>query len=169
MLTTLALVLQVAAATPTPAPAPAPAPARLSGGFGAKATPARARLVITDDTLATTRRGTFSVAGTTQPVAPVPAEDSAALAAPADMETVWRERVARLRSDLAAAEAEEAAMSAQITVVAGRPGRDYHMMMAIRNATLAPIRAKVSGLQRDLRALPEECRQTAGCQPGWIR
>lgn len=75
MIAALVLVLaQTTAAkpTPTPAPFPGPAPAKLSGGFGQKATaPGKARVVVTDQTLAQpSRAGTFSVAG--KPIATVP-------------------------------------------------------------------------------------------------
>lgn len=166
----LALVAQIAAATP--APAPAPAPARLSGGFGQKAvkpaTGQRLRIVITDDTIAPAAgRGTFSVTGTTQSASAAP-ESGASPSA--DLETVWRERVGRLRGELAAAERDYAAADVANTVVThGRAGMAHSMLMAIRNAALAPYRLRMMEARRALDALPEECRQTAGCQPGWIR
>jgi len=159
MLLTLALLAQVATATPAP-------PVALSGGFGRPA-------VKTTATATVARRGTFSVTGSSPVAVAAPAHSAEAAALPGaepkSLEESWRSRVAGLRGELAAAEAEYEAQSSQITVVAGRPGRDYHLMMAMRDAALAPIRAKLMGIRRDLRALPEECRTTPGCQPGWIR
>jgi hypothetical protein len=164
MLLTVALIAQLATATPAP-------PVTLSGGFGRPAVkaPARARLVITDASLPAPSRGTFSVSGATQPVADLPAPPEAPAAEP-DLETSWRERVARVRSELAEAEKEYEAVSMANTVVThGRAGWQHSMLMAVRNAALAPSQAKVMNARRELYSLPEECRRTAGCQPGWVR
>lgn len=146
-----AIVLQIATATPAPPPV-------LSGGFGRPAVKATATVPA--------RRGTFSVAGPSAPSAAAPAVATPAPSPEAD----WRSRVARLRADLAAAEADLATQGASLTVIShGRPGRDHFMLLAIRDAALAAPRAKVNELRRELARLPEECRTTAGCQPGWVR
>jgi hypothetical protein len=87
-----------------------------------------------------------------------------------DEETAWKSRVAGLRAELAEASRELAAADANNTVVAwGGTGRDYETLMAVRNAALTPYRTRVMAIRRELASLPEECRRTAGCQPGWVR
>ena len=176
MISPLVLVLaQAAAAMPAPAPvstpAATPAPTKLSGGFGQKAAaPGKDRVVLTDRSLAPrSMAGTFSGAGTRGSPAAGP---TAGRDAPPEksQEENWTTRVSGLREKLAQARKELDAADAANTVVAfGEPGSDYHILMAMRNAALAPYRAKVSELANELAGLPEECRKTIGCQPGWIR
>lgn len=179
MITALVLVLaQATAATPAPSPvstpAASPAPAKLSGGFGQKpAAPGKARVVLTDHTLAPrSKAGTFSVAGARSTPAPAPTEGREPReASPApDAETRWKTRVSALRANLAEAEKElKAADDANTVVAFGELGHEYHMLMAMRNAALAPYRAKVASLRDELAGLPEECRRAPDCQPGWVR
>lgn len=180
---TLALLLvlsQAAAARPTPVPtavpsvnaAPMPS-AKLGGGFGQKPAPAgKARVVIKDEDLAQPRTsGTFTVAGATRMSTAPAATPAAGTPSPAtDEEVAWKARVARLRADLAKAQKDYDAADRANTVVAfGRPGHDYETLMAIRNATLTPYRTRLEEVQTELAGLHEECRRTAGCQPGWVR
>lgn len=175
MLLALVLLAQTTAATPAPSPTPpvAVAPAtKLGGGFGQKAgAPPKTRVVITDDTMAAEKRGgSFSVSG--QPAGtPSPGAKGAPAPHPAsDEESSWKSRVSNLRSALTRAEADlDAADKANTVVSFGTPGHDYETLMAIRNAALVPYRTKVSELQRELDLLPEECRKSPGCQPGWVR
>ncbi|KAA0253411.1 hypothetical protein FBQ97_00770 [Acidobacteria bacterium ACD] len=83
----------------------------------------------------------------------------------------WRDRKAKLEADLAAAEKEYDKASALNTVsTTGDPNApEYQAMLAARNAALTPYRMKVDELRRELTGLPEECRRTIGCQPGWVR
>ena len=152
MILAAALVLQIATATPAPVP-------KLTGGFGrppATAT-AKARIVITD----------VGIPRYAAPALPA-AQPAAVQGSSADAD--WRGRVTRLRADLDAAEADLATQSAGLTVVThGSPGRDHFMLMAIRDAALAAPRAKVNELRREVARLPEDCRTTPGCQPGWVR
>ncbi len=188
-MSTLVLVLvlaQIAPGTPVPAPAsfrPAPTAAagaagpatpapRLSGGFGRKPSPTdKAGVIGYDGSVPSSRRrGTFSVSGArAQGRSEAPAASSA-VPASTDEETAWRSRVASLRADIAKAQKEYDAADAATTVVSfGRPGHDYEMLLAIRNASLAPYRIRLEELRAELAALPEECRRSPGCQPGWLR
>jgi hypothetical protein len=147
---------------------------RLRGGFGLKPQPAPAgqkgRIVITDDTLSPTTRANFSVTGRSNPDAGPANPRKAGGEDPVDEGASWMGRVAALRDELAKAEAELARADAANTVVAwGRLGHDYHLLMAMRNAALAPYRIRVGELRSELAGLPEECRRTVGCQPGWVR
>lgn len=176
MITALVLVLaQATAATPAPSPvstpAASPAPAKLSGGFGQKpAAPGKARVVLTDHTLAPrSKAGTFSVAGTRGAPAAAPTAEKGD-SPEQNQEDGWRTRVSGLREKLAQAQKKLDAADAANTVVAwGELGHDYYVLMAMRNAALAPYRAKVAELTNELAGLPEECRKTIGCQPGWLR
>lgn len=173
----LTLVLLAQTATAIPAPAPPPAPAKLSGGFGQKAVaPGKARVTLTDQNVAQpgqgSGRGTFSVTGAraAAPAAPAGPEAGGPPLPGDDVETVWKERIARLRAALAEAQAElDAADRANTVVAHGTPGRTYYLLMAIRDSALAPYRAKVASIRREMDGLPEECRKTPGCQPGWLR
>lgn len=184
---TLAMLLvlsQSAVARPTPAVSATPAAnastkpvAKLGGGFGQKPAPAgKVRVVIKEEDLVQPQTGgTFSVAGTRgapSPPASAPAPAPAAGLPPpsSDDETAWKERVAGLREDLVKAQKDYDAADRANTVVAfGRPGHDYETLMAIRNATLTPYRLRLEEVQSALAGLTEECRRSAGCQPGWVR
>jgi hypothetical protein len=136
-----------------------PAP-KLKGGFGQpKPTVTRARVVISDE-------------GVPRPVSlPGQPVTAGALAVPlADDEARWRGRYASLRADVAAAVADLA--RAEMTnppIMAGRGGYMYEVGASTRNAALSPYRMRVMQLRAELDGLPEECRRTAGCQPGWVR
>lgn len=174
MITALLLVLaQTATATPTPTPA------ALSGGFGQKpassSSPKKSKVVITDETIASPGRGgTLSVAGSRAAV-PVGSPASGAAAPPAaplasDEETIWRGRATSLRASFAAAEGDLArAEVANPIVLAGRGGYMYEVGASARNAALSPYRVRLMQLRSELAGLPEECRRTSGCQPGWVR
>lgn len=178
MITALSFVVVAQIAIATPAPAP-----RLSGGFGAKpvtAAPAATRkapVVLTvGGRSPRSGEGTFSVAGVAGTVEPTPTPTQAALGATGQLpaaisdEAAWRERAAKLRADLSAAQAELDVADRAHTVVSHGPlGRDYYLLMAIRNSALAPYRARVASIRIELDGLPEECRKTVGCQPGWLR
>lgn len=165
MLTVLVLLAQTVTATPT-------APAKLGGGFGQKSDlPQKTRVVITDDSMAAEKRGgSFSVSGAPA-VTPLPGAKPGPTPRPAnDEESSWRSRASNLRSALARAEADLDAVDKANTVVSfGTPGLEYDTLMAIRNSALAPYRARVAELRRELSSLPEDCRRTPGCQPGWVR
>lgn len=176
----LVVLSQVAAARPTPAPEVGPAKsaptrpsAKLGGGFGQKAAPAgKARIVIKEEDLVQPRTGgTFTVASTrAAPSAPAATPSAGTLPPAPDEEATWRARVAGLRTDLAKARRDYDAADRANTVVAfGKPGHDYETLMAIRNATLTPYRTSLEEIQTALAGLPEECRRTPGCQPGWVR
>lgn len=148
-----ALVLaQIVTATPAP---------KLAGGFGQpKPTIAHARVVISDE-------------GVPRPAAaPVAAP---ALGAPTvsfgDDEAAWRGRYASLRAAVREAQGEYDRASAVNTVISwgDRRGYGYENAMAVRNAALTPYRTRLMSLRAELDSLPEECRRTAGCQPGWVR
>lgn len=83
----------------------------------------------------------------------------------------WRDRKAKLEAAVAKAQKEYDEASALNTVsTTGDPNSpEYQAMLAARNAGLTPYRMKLDDATRELRALPEECRRTPGCQPGWIR
>lgn len=149
ILATALILAQIA----TPAP-------KLGGGFGQPPTSVRkARVVISDE-------------GTPRPAkAPVQAAVALpAMDAPADEESFWRGRYASLRADLSAAVADLArAEMMNPPVMAGRGGYMYEVGASARNAALSPYRMRVIELRAELDGLPEECRRTAGCQPGWVR
>ena len=176
MITALLLVLaQAAAATPAPAPSPAPA-AKLGGGFGqpgqAVTAKAKAKTVITDATLApAARRGTFSVAGARSAPGATPTPGAPPPPKIVDDETAWRDRVTRLRAELVTAEKDYDVADANNTVVSfgSGSGWEYQQMMAARNAALTPYRLRLAEIRRELMGLPDECRKTQGCQPGWVR
>jgi len=147
----LALIL---AQLSTPAP-------RLAGGFGQpKPAVARARVVISD-------------AGVPRPAAaPYVAPAPGAPATPAaDDEAAWRGRYASLRAAVREAQGEYDRASAVNTVISwgDRRGYGYETAMATRNAALTPYRTRLMSLRAELDSLPEECRRTPGCQPGWVR
>jgi hypothetical protein len=173
MLTANFLVLaQVAVATPLPTPSRPPAP--LSGGFGQKApSSGKAKVVITDGTLAPTGRGgTMSVSGTRSapPVGTPAAGTAAAPTAATDDEASWRGRATSLRASLAAAEDDLGRAEAMNPVImGGRPGYMVEVGASARNAALSPYRVRLMQLRGELAGLPEECRRTSGCQPGWVR
>ncbi len=136
-----------------------PAP-KLGGGFGQpKPTVRTARVVISDE-------------GVPRPASlPVQATAAGAPAVPlADDEARWKGRYASLRADLAAARGDLArAEMANPPTMAGRGGYMYEVGASARNAALSPYRVRVMQLRAELDGLPEECRRTAGCQPGWVR
>ena len=85
-------------------------------------------------------------------------------------EATWKARVATLRAELAQAEKDyDVADKANTVVAFGEAGNEYQTMLAIRHAALTPYRMKLDELRSALAALPEECRRTSGCQPGWVR
>ena len=187
MLAAVIVLAQAVATTPSPvAPTPTAAPTtaspasapsatrKLSGGFGRKPEAAgKTKVVLTDETLPPTRKaGTFSVSGTRTPAktgVPVEGEGSEPPVKAGD-EATWKARVATLRAALAQAEKDyDVADKANTVVAFGEAGNDYQTMMAIRNAALTPYRMKLDELRSALAALPEECRRTSGCQPGWVR
>ena len=188
MLAAVLVLAQTVAATPSPVlPTPTPVPTtaaspasppsatrKLSGGFGRKPeAPGKTKVVLTDETLPPTRKaGTFSVSGTRTPAktgVPVEGEGSEPPVKAGD-EATWKARVATLRAALAQAEKDyDVADKANTVVAFGEAGNDYQTMMAIRNAALTPYRMKLDELRSALAALPEECRRTSGCQPGWVR
>lgn len=136
-----------------------PAP-KLGGGFGQPPTAVRkARVVISD--VGVPRPASAPV----QAAAAAPATD-----APADDEARWRGRYASLRADLSAALSDLA--RAEMTnppIMAGRGGYMYEVGASSRNAALSPYRMRVMELRAEFAGLPEECRRTPGCQPGWVR
>lgn len=147
-----ALVLaQIVTATPAP---------KLAGGFGQpKPTIAHARVVISDE-------------GVPRPAAAPVAAPALGLPTvrPEDDEAAWRGRYASLRADLSAAIGDLA--RAEMTnppIMAGRGGYMYEVGASTRNAALSPYRMRVMQLRAELTGLPEECRRTQGCQPGWVR
>lgn len=167
--------------TPTPAPTTAESPAsppaatrKLSGGFGRKPeAPGKTKVVLTDETLPPARKtGTFSVSGTRIPAktdVPVQGEGSEPPVKAGD-EATWKARIATLRAELAQAEKDyDVADKANTVVAFGEAGNEYQTMLAIRNAALTPYGMKLDELRSALAALPEECRKTPGCQPGWVR
>jgi len=83
----------------------------------------------------------------------------------------WRGRKAKLEADLAAAQKEYDTASAMNTVTtSGDPNApEYQAMLAARNAGLTPYRMKLEAVTRELLGLPDECRHSPGCQPGWVR
>ena len=167
MIIALVVLAQIATASQAPAPAP-----KLGGGFGQKATATakvqKARVVITDAASAPVRRGTFSVAGVAATPSPAPGAPPAELV---DEEAAWKDRVAQLRAERAAAQKEYDAASAANTVITwGDPNSwEYQQLVAARNAALTPYSVRLSEIQREIDGLPDECRKTAGCQPGWVR
>ncbi len=188
MLAAVLVLTQAVAATPspvpstsTPAPTTAASPAsppsatrKLSGGFGRKPeAPGKTKVDLTDETLPPARKaGTFSVSGTRTPAktdVPVGGEGSEPPVKAGD-EATWKARVATLRAELAQAEKDyDVADKANTVVAFGEAGNEYQTMLAIRNAALTPYRMKLDELRSALAALPEECRTTPGCQPGWVR
>lgn len=188
MLAAVLVLAQTVAATPSPIPptptrvptiavSPASPPSttrKLSGGFGRKPeAPGKTKVVVTDEALPRPRKaGTFSVSGTRTPAktdVPVEGEGSEPPVKAGD-EATWKARVATLRAELAQAEKDyDVADKANTVVTFGEAGNEYQTMMAIRNAALTPYRMKLDDLRSALAALPEECRKTPGCQPGWVR
>lgn len=183
-----AFILAQAASTapPTPSPGPTPAgtptqtpavsrpaaPRKLTGGFGLRPTPRgpEAGDAETGAAASGAPRGTFSIAGPRTTPPPEARPTSAAEKVAPSEEATWRARVAGLRADLEQAEKDYARADAANTVVGwGRPGRDYETLMAIRNAALTPYLTRLAEIRAALAALPEECRTTPGCQPGWVR
>ncbi len=162
------------AATPTGAPACArPAgPRKLSGGFGLKTVPPEAdgANAANGGKASTDRRGTFSIAGPKTSSSSEPQARVAEGAEKPSEETVWRGRVARLRAELGQAQKDYDRADAANTVVGwGKRGATYETLMAIRNAALTPYVTRLMETRAALDALPEECRKTQGCQPGWLR
>lgn len=147
----LAALILAQLATPVP---------RLAGGFGQpKPTVTRARVVISD-------------AGVPRPAAaPYVAPAPGVPASPApDDEAAWRGRYASLRAAVREAQADYDRASMVNPVISwGRPGRAHAQGMAVRNAALTPYRTRLMELRVELDGLPEECRRTSGCQPGWVR
>ena len=188
MLAAVLVLAQTVAATPSPVPpTPTPVPTtaassasppsatrKLSGGFGRKLeAPGKTKVVVTDEALTPSRKaGTFSVSGTRTPAktgATAEVEGPEPTGKAGD-EATWKARVATLRAELAQAEKDYDVADRANTVVAfGEAGNEYQTMMAIRNAALTPYRMKLDELRSALAALPEECRRTSGCQPGWVR
>lgn len=178
MLLELALLAQAVVATPAPPTRPPTAAPRLSGGFGAKPGSTAAQLkapvvLAVGGRSSRAGSGTFNVAGVAGSEAPVPMPIPGAAGPPPVAltdEAAWRGRATKLRADLADAQGKLAVADAANTVVAhGKLGQDYYVLMAIRDNALAPHRARVAEITRELDGLPEECRKTAGCQPGWVR
>lgn len=155
MLLALVVLAQVATATPAP---------KLSGGFGTPAT-TRRRIVITD--VSSSRAGSFSVAGTRGAPQPI---DQPMSPSQAD-ELAWRERsVAAKQGLVSALEALARADKANTVVTFGSGRSQYHQLaLQMREANLAPYRSAAADARAAVDALPEDCRRTPGCQPGWLR
>lgn len=123
--------------------------------------------------------GTLSVSGApvsaaSVSAAPVSQASGAPAAKPpavADEETVWRQRNADARGELAAAQAALAQADAALpaAVAYGRGARaSAAIQNQVREGTLLPYRTRVADAQAKVDALPEEARR-AGAQPGWVR
>lgn len=191
------LVLLLAAPTPTPRPVATIAPkvigeTQSDTGLGAAAKKIKLnrsvsfeQATVPDAPLptATPKPGAAPAASTaTAPTAPTPA-------APSD-EQVWRDRKRKVDADVAAAEA--ALKGAESAVGPPQPVQDGSRVgvitnpdgsktmgwvsdtansdaAAIRAAALAPYRTRLAEAIAARDRLPEECRRTIGCQPGWVR
>jgi hypothetical protein len=160
---------------PTPTQTPAPVVAATNGQTRTLADIARERKLGKKGV----QGGTLSVSGAPVsgvPVsaAPVSQASGAPLAKPAavaDEETVWRQRNADARGELAAAQAALAQADASLpaAVAYGRGARaSAAIQNQVREGTLLPYRARVEEAQARVNALPEEARK-AGAQPGWVR
>lgn len=191
----LALVLLAATATPTPRPVATIAPkvigeTQSDSGLGAAAKKIKLnRNVSFDQSIvpdapsptATPKPGVAQAAAGTPAPAPT--------AAPSD-EQVWRERKRKVDADVAAAEA--ALKGAESAVGPPQPVQDGSRVgvitnpdgsktmgwvsdtansdaAAIRAAALAPYRTRLAEAIAARDRLPEDCRRTIGCQPGWVR
>jgi hypothetical protein len=152
-----------AAARPPAAPAPAPT----------------ARISLTDSSLVPTGKGNFSVArssvsgGTVETPSAGPKKPGSPPADPTPAssdEDQWRSRAEKARAALSKAEADLAQADKDMTVVTfGKPGATHAILMGQREAALLPYRQKVRDAEAALAVIPEECRTTPGCSPGWIR
>lgn len=146
----------------------------------ASPTPApTARVSLTDASLIPTGKGSFSAArssvsaGTVETPAAGPKKPGSPRADPTPAssdEDQWRSRAERARAALSKAEADLAHADKDMTVVTyGQPDASHEIRMSQRDASLLPYRQKVRETAAALAVIPEECRTTPGCQPGWVR
>ena len=159
---TLAVLLFVVAPTPTTIPSfpvsiVSPGPRTLQD-------------VARERKLKTGGAGSFSATSTSGGV-PLPSTTpSARSSASADTsEAEWRARFDSRRRDAMATTSEYVRMADSIPVVYHRNGNVDAAAYAAREATLAPYKLRMEDAAAALARLPEECRTTPGCNPGWIR
>jgi hypothetical protein len=100
--------------------------------------------------------------------APTPPPTPSSHAKPPE-EPPIRLKIERLRAGLKEAQEEYDRISDQVTVTGTGGSIQYNILMGQRTSTLAPYAAQVDRLQRAVDAMPEECRKTPGCMPGWLR
>lgn len=146
----------------------------------ASPTPApTARVSLTDASLVPAGKGNFSAArssvsaGTVESPAAGPKKPGSPRTEPTPTssdEDQWRSRAEKARAALSKAEADLAQADKDMTVVTfGKPDATHEIRMSQREAALLPYRQRVREAAAALAVIPEECRTTAGCQPGWIR
>ena len=172
---TAALVLFLAgpgAPSPTPTPKATPAPAlsrTMPAGSGPSDLSSYAGKVKVDRSKADT---IFKADGPPVAVTPAvairtPARSSAEKGEPTPPsgdEARWRERAASLRRDLDLAREELATTERNLPAAA-----NTSQGTAQRSTLLYPYQVAVDRAQAALDALSDECRQSPGCQPGWVR
>lgn len=79
-------------------------------------------------------------------------------------ESSWRSRAASLRRALEEAREEKARTERNLP-----PGATSSEGTAQRNTLLYRYQVRIDEAQAALDALADECRQSADCQPGWVR
>lgn len=179
------LFLAQAAAAPAPAPSPAttasspapvlgnaPQPAAVSptpSGPRSLADIAKGRKLNHSGSGGGTMSATSTSGSTPLPSADSASKSGARGAASADPETYWRDRYAVLKREADQTASELQRMYNAVPIVYHRNGDIDAQAWAAREAAVAPYKLRAEDASAALARLPEECRTTPGCSPGWIR
>ena len=155
---TLAALLFVVAPTPTAIP---PTPT--------VSAPRTLQDVARERKLKTGGAGAFSATATSGGT-PLPSTTSVRSSSSSSAsEAEWRARFDSLGRTAEHTASEYVRMADSIPVVYHRNGNVDAAAYAAREATLAPYKLRMEDAAAALARLPEECRTTPGCNPGWIR
>jgi hypothetical protein len=96
-----------------------------------------------------------------------PATTTAPAASGSDAEDLWRGRAEKLKQKIL--DAREAAEEEKANSQLPTPSMHDPQLAMLRDAAAASQHKKIAKLEKELAQLAEDCRKTAGCQPGWVR
>lgn len=96
-----------------------------------------------------------------------PATAAASAASGSDAEELWRGRAEKLKQKIL--EAREAAEEEKAKSQLPTPSLHDPQLAMLRDAAAESQHKKIAKLEKELARLAEDCRKTAGCQPGWVR
>jgi hypothetical protein len=185
-------VLLLAAATPTPRPVATVPPTTISrpetSGLAGAMKGRRLNRSVSFDQRNVPDAPVLSSAAPKPGGTPAPGAIAPAAAPVISEEQSWRDRKRKVDADVAAAkaalDAAEETIRPQVqqeghrigvvrnadgSTSMGWVGTEDGTAQAVREAALAPYRTRYAEAVAARDRLPEECRRSPGCQPGWVR